>query len=212
MIKAALFDLDGVVFDTEPQYTKFWDEESKFYFPAEPNFAQKIKGRTLVEIFALYFQDFKSELPKLLEHIDAFESSMTFDYVPGFPEFAVELRKMGLKIAIVTSSDQSKMQKVHQAHPEFKALVDKVLTSEDFTRSKPDPDGYIKGAEFFGLEPFECIGFEDSFNGLKAVRAAGMTTIGLATTNPAEAIRSYSDFVIRDYADWRKELGGLLGL
>lgn len=212
MIKAALFDLDGVVFDTEPQYTKFWYEEGKHYFPGEPDFAYKIKGRTLVEIFDLYFQDFKAEQPKLVEHIAEFESHMSFEYVPGFPEFVSELRKMGLRIAIVTSSDLSKMQKVYQAHPEFRPLVDKVLTAEDFSKSKPDPDCYLKGAESFGLYPEDCVGFEDSFNGLKAVRAADMLTIGLATTNSEESIRCYSDFVIKDYTNWKAEIGQLFGL
>ncbi len=212
MIKAALFDLDGVVFDTEPQYTKFWNEEGKHYFPGEPDFAYKIKGRTLVEIFDLYFQDFKADQPKLVEHIAEFESHMSFEYVPGFPEFVSELRKMGLRIAIVTSSDLSKMQKVYQAHPEFRPLVDKVLTAEDFSKSKPDPDCYLKGAESFGLYPEDCVGFEDSFNGLKAVRAADMLTIGLATTNSEESIRRYSDFVIKDYTNWKAEIGQLFGL
>lgn len=212
MIKAALFDLDGVVFDTEPQYTKFWDEESKYYFPDEPDFAHKIKGRTLVEIIDLYFQDFKAEVPQLIDHINEFESHMRFEYVPGFPEFASELRRVGLRIAIVTSSDLSKMQKVYQAHPEFRSLVDKVLTAEDFSKSKPDPDCYLKGAEYFGFEPQECVGFEDSFNGLKAVRAANMLTIGLATTNSEESIRGYSDIVIKDYGNWKAEIGHLFGL
>ena len=212
MIKAALFDLDGVVFDTEPQYTKFWNEESKHYFPDERDFAHKIKGRTLMEIFDLYFQDFKAELPKLVEHINEFESRMSFDYVPGFPEFVSELRGMGLRIAIVTSSDLSKMQKVYRAHPEFMSLVDKVLTAEDFSRSKPAPDCYLKGAESFGLKPEECVGFEDSFSGLEAVRAADMLTIGLATTNSEESIRGYCDIVIKDYTCWKAEIGQLFGL
>jgi HAD superfamily hydrolase (TIGR01509 family) len=91
------------------------------------------------------------------------------------------------------------MKAVYQHHPEFKDLFDAILTSEDFERSKPDPDCYLKAAERFGVNPEDCVVFEDSFNGLKSGRAAGMRVVGLATTNPAERIRPLCDEVIRDY-------------
>ena len=74
-----------------------------------------------------------------------------------------------------------------------------MLTSEDFAESKPHPDCYLKGAAYFGVEPEDCVGLEDSFNGLKAVRASGAFTLGLATTNSREAIQPLSDYVIDDY-------------
>ena len=91
------------------------------------------------------------------------------------------------------------MEAVYHHHPEFKSLFDAILTSEDFERSKPDPDCYLKAAERFGLGPEDCVVFEDSFNGLKSGRAAGMRVVGLATTNPAESIRPLCDEVIEDY-------------
>ena len=85
-------------------------------------------------------------------------------------------------------------------------MFDRILTSEDFTASKPAPAPYLKGAECFGLSPLQCVGFEDSFNGLKAVRGAGVFTVGLSTTNPEEAIKPYADIVIPNYVgksyDW----------
>ena len=81
------------------------------------------------------------------------------------------------------------MLNVYERHPEFKAYFDRVLTSEDFAESKPHPDCYLKGASYFGVEPEDCVGLEDSFNGLKAVRASGAFTLGLATTNSREAIQ-----------------------
>ncbi len=121
MIKAALFDLDGVVLDTETQYSVFWGMIGKEY------------------------------------------------------------------------------------HPELESYFDRVLTSEDFARSKPDPDCYLKGAACFGAKPEECVGLEDSFNGLRAVRASGAFTLGLATTNSREAIAPFSDYVIDDYQDFGYE-------
>ena len=83
--------------------------------------------------------------------------------------------------------------------PVLLGYFDRVLTSEDFAKSKPDPDCYLKGAACFGAQPSECVGLEDSFNGLKAVRASGAFTLGLSTTNSAESIAPYSDYVIPDY-------------
>jgi HAD superfamily hydrolase (TIGR01509 family) len=124
--------------------------------------------------------------------------------VAGFEVYIKDLRKQGIKTVVVTSSNQIKMEAVYQHHPEFKDLFDAILTSEDFERSKPDPDCYLKAAERFGVNPEDCVVFEDSFNGLKSGRAAGMRVIGLATTNPAERIRPLCDEVIRDYINLKR--------
>ena len=91
------------------------------------------------------------------------------------------------------------MESVYRYQPGFKTLFDAILTSEDFDRSKPDPDCYLKAAERLGAEKSECIVFEDSFNGLRSGRAADMAVVGLATTNKAEDIKPYSDIQIVDY-------------
>ena len=124
---------------------------------------------------------------------------MKFEYVYGFVDFVSDLRRNGVKTAVVTSSNLAKMASVYEARPEFRSFFDVILTSEDFERSKPDPDCYVKGAAVFCAGHDECVVFEDSFNGLKAGRAAQMTVVGLATTNPADAIRPYADFVIQDF-------------
>ena len=131
--------------------------------------------------------------------LGSFEQQMDYRYVAGFEEFIAELRKQGVKTAVVTSSNQPKMQAVYQHHPEFRGLFDAILTSEDFERSKPDPDCYLKAAQRFGVAPKDCVVFEDSFNGLKSGRAAGMYVVGLATTNPADAIRPLCDEVVSDF-------------
>ena len=211
MIKAALFDLDGVVFETESQYTVFWGMIGKEYHPEMPDFAHRIKGQTLVQIYDKYFSDEKTfahidgftdckhEQAKITARLDEFEKNMNYPYINGFENFVKDLRKHGVKCAVVTSSNVPKMLNVYQQHPEFKSYFDQVLTSEDFDKSKPDPDCYLKGAACFGAKPEECVGLEDSFNGLKAVRASGAFTLGLATTNSVSDIIPYSDYVINDY-------------
>ena len=99
----------------------------------------------------------------------------------------------------MTSSNRQKMASVYRAHPEFKVIFDAILTSEDFAESKPSPDCYLKAAARFGVPPMECVVFEDSFNGLRAGRAAGMKVVGLTTTNPESSIKELSDFQIPDY-------------
>jgi beta-phosphoglucomutase-like phosphatase (HAD superfamily) len=98
------------------------------------------------------------------------------------------------------------MQAVYACHPEFKELFDAILTSEDFERSKPDPDCYLKAAKRLKASYKDCVVFEDSFNGLKSGRAAGMYVVGLATTNPAEAISPYADKVVKDYHELASDL------
>ena len=202
-IKAALFDLDGVVFDTESQYTVFWGSQCREFHPEHPGLEHEIKGQTLDQIYDAWFNGNLKEIrPLLTERLNVYEAQMDYLYVEGFENFVFSLRKQNVKTAVVTSSNQQKMESVYRKHPEFKSLFDAILTSEDFEYSKPHPDCYLKAAARFGATPEECMVFEDSFNGLKSGRAAGMTVIGLATTNAAEAIAPLCDQVIKDYSSF----------
>ena len=201
-MKAALFDLDGVVFDTEPQYTVFWGAQCHEFHPELPGLEHEIKGQTLVQIYAKWFSgplECKREL--ITARLNDFEQHMAYDYVKGFEDFIAMLRNKGIYTAVVTSSNRPKMEAVYHHHPEFKSLFDAILTSEDFTASKPAPDCYLTAASRFGVEPTQCYVFEDSFNGLKSGRAAGMTVVGLATTNSADSIRPLCHYVVNDYTE-----------
>ncbi len=198
--KAALFDLDGVVFDTEPQYSIFWGGQFRRYYPEHPGMEQLIKGMTLVEIYEKYFQD-KDIQEQITRELDEFEQTMDFVYVKGFENYVKSLRGRGVKTAVVTSSNMAKMENVYRKRPEFKTYFDAILTSEDFAESKPSPDCYQRAAQRFGLTKDECVVFEDSFNGLKSGRAAGMYVVGLATTNSPESIAPFADRVIKEYVE-----------
>lgn len=197
--KAALFDLDGVVFDTEPQYTRFWGSQFRRYYPREDGLEHRIKGQTLVWIYDRYFSEMSQAQVDITAELDAFERDMDFVYVPGFVNFVRGLRFNGVRTAVVTSSNRAKMESVYSRRPEVVELFDEILTSEDFTQSKPSPECYVTAADRFGVVYDECVVFEDSFNGLKSGRAAGMYVVGLATTNAADDIRAYSDTVVADY-------------
>ena len=200
--KAALFDLDGVVFDTEPQYSVFWGMICRQYHPEHPGLEHEIKGSTLVQIYDRWFSGpLESERPDITRRLDAYEQSMHYDYIAGFEALIADLHAYGVKTAVVTSSNIPKMESVYLYQPDFQTLFDAILTSEDFSRSKPDPDCYLRAARRLGVASDECIVFEDSFNGLRSGRAAQMKVVGLATTNTAEAIAPYSDIQIEDYRD-----------
>ena len=201
-LKAALFDLDGVVFDTEPQYTIFWGSQCRLYHPEHPGLEHEIKGQTLTQIYDQWFSGpLLPEQPKITERLNDYESKMHYDFIEGFERMIADLRSHGVKTAVVTSSNLPKMEAVYRFQPEFKNLFDAILTSEDFDRSKPDPDCYLKAAERLGAKTDECIVFEDSFNGLRSGRAADMKVVGLATTNSIESIRPLSDIQISDYRE-----------
>ena len=201
-LKAALFDLDGVVFDTEPQYTVFWGSQCRLYHPEHPGLEHEIKGQTLTQIYDQWFSGpLLSEQAVITERLNEYESNMHYDYIEGFERMIADLRSHGVKTAVVTSSNLPKMQAVYRYQTDFKNLFDAILTSEDFDRSKPDPDCYLKAAARLGASTDECIVFEDSFNGLRSGRAANMVVVGLATTNPVDAIRELSDIQISDYQD-----------
>lgn len=202
MTKACLFDLDGVVFDTEPQYTIFWGGECRKYHPETPNLEHIIKGQTLDLILNKYFGDVTSEHTAIVERLDAFEQQMNFVYVEGFKAFISELRSKGILTAVVTSSNDKKMQGVYRQHKDFKELFDTIITADDINEGKPSPECYLTAAARLGVKPSECIVFEDSFNGLKSGRAAEMKVVGLSTTNLEEAIAPYSDVVIANYKDF----------
>ena len=199
-MKAALFDLDGVVFDTEPQYTVFWGAQCREFHPEHPGLEHEIKGQTLVQIYDAWFSGpLAGKQALITERLNRYEQQMSYDYIAGFEVFIAHLRKQGVKTAVVTSSNRPKMEAVYAKHPEFNGLFDAILTSEDFERSKPDPDCYQKAAQRLGINKDDCVVFEDSFNGLRSGRAAGMRVVGLATTNSADSIRPLCDRVISNY-------------
>lgn len=194
----ALFDFDGVIADTETQYTVFWDRMGKEYLGLE-GFGHTIKGQTLVQIFDRYFNGMIREQEEIVPQLNEFERNMTYGYIPGADAFMKELKAAGIPMAIVTSSNDIKMSNAYREHPELLELVDTVLTSEHFTKSKPDPECFLKGMEVLGGAPEDTIVFEDSFHGLTAGRASGAKVIGLATTNKREAIAPLCDMVIDNF-------------
>lgn len=196
--KVALFDLDGTLIDTEGQYTQLWDRIGESLDQKIDNLAHRIKGRTMTSIFDEFFPSPEMQ-ERLTQMIVAFESQMDFPFFPGALSFLEDIRQHGVKSAVVTSSNQTKLAAVRRKIPNFDALFDRVLTAEDFTASKPAPDCYLLGASVFGALLDECVVFEDALNGLQAGMSSGIFTIGFATGNPRHVIEPYCHHVEDDF-------------
>ena len=191
---AALFDMDGVVLDTEGQYDNFWREQGKRYHPDMPEFHKVIKGQTTELILKNYFEGDVALQQQVSRELDEFERWMNFPYFPGVEQFIRTLQKHGVRTALVTSSNNKKMAYVLRVHPEFAELFECMIT-----RSKPDPECYLLAARELQIEPDDCCVFEDSFSGIEAGQRAGMKVVGLATTNPREKIQDKVDRVLSDF-------------
>lgn len=202
---AVLFDLDGVIVDTEGQYSLFWKQIGEEYMPGMPDFALAIKGRTLTQIYDTYFPD-AADRAALTERLNAFERQMDFPYIAGAREFLEALQAQGVPTAIVTSSNCDKMACLYARHPEIKNLVTAVLTAEDARRSKPAPDCYLAAAERLGADISKCIVFEDSPSGLAAGRASGAFVIGVCTSLAATEIEPLCDMYIEDFSTFSKQI------
>ena len=172
--KAALFDLDGTLFDTEGQYSVFWKATGEKYRPDVPNLSDVIKGTTLVQIFNNYFPH-KQWQEEITEGLDRWEENMDFPFIPGAQEFIRNIREHGVKCAVVTSSNRKKMDALRGKLPAFPA------------------------ASVLGCSRDECVVFEDAFTGLQAGMSAEIFTVGLATYNSADAIKDKCNYVIQNF-------------
>lgn len=190
-----LFDLDGVIIDTESQYEEFWGAIGREFMPNIPDFATRIKGSTLIAIHDTYFQEPKIRV-EVDRRLDAFEATMHYRIFPEGLAIVEAARQRGIPCAIVTSSNQMKMDLLARQQPHLTSLFDYVFTAEDAGRSKPFPDCYLNAMTHFGAPPEDTVVFEDSVNGLKAARQSGALVVGLATTHPADIVRQYADITL----------------
>ena len=202
-----LFDLDGVLLDSEGLYTIFWEQIDKEYPTGIDEFASYIKGSHLARIMG-YF-DNEEVRRDILNKLNDYERNMRYEFFPGALEFVRHLREAGIPKAIVTSSDRKKMLSLYRQYPEFPTLFDQIITGDMVSKAKPDPDCFLLGARLLGVDISDCIVFEDSRNGLLAGRASGARVIGVATTLSADIIEPLCDMTIGAVSELTVE--GMLG-
>lgn len=197
--KALLFDLDGVIIDTEPQYDIFWGKMGENYNLGIEHFEQKVKGVTLPEILSRFFSHLsEEEREKIARANHEFDLQMDMIPIPGVLEFIEAAKNAGVRMGLVTSSDDEKLEVVFRELP-IKSYFETIVSADRITKGKPDPMCYLLAAKDLGFKPEDCIVFEDSFYGIASGNAAGMKVIGLSTSNPAESIRDKVAKVIPNF-------------
>ena len=204
MITTVLFDLDGTLVDTEPQYDAFWGSQGGRVLGVanEIEFARKVKGQTLKGILATHFVNVdKSVHEKIEQELYTFESTMRFPLFDGVLEALEFLKAQGIKTALVTSSPPKKLQYALE-QTGLKKYFDTTVCAADVSEGKPSPQCYLLASQKLGSSPEECVVFEDAVAGLKSGNSAGMKVVGVKSNLADEVITPLSHIVIDDFKNF----------
>ena len=192
-LRAVLFDMDGVIVDTEPLHEAalIGLYAARGWPVADPKFFA-FKGRVPPDVFGEIAATFGGDagLHAADKHVlfeALFEAHAAL--VPGARAFVESVRARGLAAALVTSARRSEQARVFERFA-LGGLFAKVVAAEDVTRAKPDPEPYLAGAARLGVPPGACLVVEDSVHGVASGVAAGCTVAGYTGTFPADALRA----------------------
>ncbi|MCM1290635.1 MAG: HAD family hydrolase [Prevotella sp.] len=197
---AVLFDLDGVLIDSEGTYSKIWSRIESHFPTGIKNFANVIKGTTLENILGTYFAS-PDVRPKVEQMLHDEEDKMIYNYCKGAKELLTQLRENNVPIALVTSSNMKKMSHLYSCLPDIKEMFDFIVVGDMVKKSKPDPEGYLLAAKKLDVNPRRCAVFEDSLQGVKAGKRAGAFVIGDIGTLTADQIGPYSDILVNNLTE-----------
>lgn len=189
-----IFDMDGVLVDTYQAHYRSWLEmaEAEGFCFTEEEFAATF-GRTSREIIAHFWGEGRLDDAQIAE-MDrrkeaAFRRMIESDFpaMRGVGELLRSLRDAGFRLAVGSSGPPENVAMVLD-RLEAKELFDTVVTGEDVTRGKPDPEVFLIAAKRLGIAPSRCAVIEDAPPGIAAANAAGMASVGLASTgrNPED--------------------------
>ena len=190
-----LFDLDGVLIDSESEYSRIWSQINVEFPTGIENLETVIKGCTLEKILNDYFPDSDVKI-KVNDRLHELEALMHYEYLPGAREFLNKLSDLKLPKALVTSSDKKKMAHLKEEIPGFEDIFDFIVTANLVTESKPSPQGYLLAASKLGKKPENCVVFEDSLQGVMAGRNAGSYVVGIEGTLSGDTLKPYSDRIV----------------
>lgn len=186
-IKACIFDLDGVIVDTAVYHYQAWKRLANhlgFDFTEEDN--EKLKGVSRVRSLELILEwggvsksaEEQLELASLKNswYVEMIQEMQPDEILPGAQQFLETVRAAGLKIALGSASKNSEtiLNKVGLTH-----LFDVIIDGNKVSASKPDPEVFLKGAEALGIDPADCVVFEDAVAGVQAALAGGMKVVGI---------------------------------
>ncbi len=203
---AAIFDMDGVIADTNPYHTIAWRE----YYQrngkplSDADFVKHVSGNHNRAIARHLFEGQELTDTKAYQIGDEKEALFRELYaphmvpVPGIPAFLKVLKAAGIKMAVATSAPVENLDFIMEKLG-LRDYFDVLLHEKLVSRPKPDPEIYQKAMLMLGVDPTDSVIFEDSMTGIKAARAAGAWVVGVATTHTPEELAGVADFVIRDF-------------
>ncbi|MFA6271638.1 MAG: HAD family phosphatase [Patescibacteria group bacterium] len=207
MSKAVIFDHDGVIIDNQPAQKLAWKklfDEYGFTISNE-EMSQNIRGRSTFEglkkLFRGRFSD--NELLAIAKrkeqlYTDIFQKD--FRAVKGFNALVEDLNRNNIPMAIATSTT-NELLNYSIKRMQIGNFFDVIVTAENISKSKPDPQIYLVTASKLKIEPADCIVFEDSFSGIRSARAAGMKVILMETTHKREEFNDEIELAISDFTE-----------
>lgn len=202
---AVLFDMDGVIIDSNPAHKKaivqFCDKYNKHL--SDDEMKRYIWGRTNKEWIRHLFGE---DLPDTEIRVYADEKELLFRtiYKPdvrllnGLPAFLELLKTNNIPMAIGTSAPRANVDFVFE-HTRIGQYFDAVLDERAVTIGKPDPEIYLKAAKALNFAPADCIVIEDSLSGVEAGKRAGCKVIGITTTH-SDAELAQADITAADFS------------
>ena len=195
MIKGFLFDLDGVIVDTAVFHFQAWRRLAQKLggdFTEKQN--EQLKGVSRVDSLnkiiewtgaTVSDEEFQSLMVEKNEwYLELVQGLGPQDALPGALNFLQTAYDQGIKIALGSASKNAPMilEKLGIT-PLFTAIID----GNNVVNGKPHPEVFLKGAEALGLEPSECVVFEDSIAGVQAAKAGGMSSVGIGDAETLQA-------------------------
>lgn len=206
MLKGAIFDMDGLMFDTERIYRESWKilagEFGQTHNPEFPAAVAGTSGETMRKVVHKYYPDLDPEIfinacYKKVSDVTSAEIPIK----PGLGKILKLFKKSGIRMAVASSSQLPVIErnlKTSGVAQYFDVVVSGI--NPDIRAGKPAPDIFLYAAMQLGIDPQDCYVFEDSLNGIRAGHAAGATAVMIPDTmEPTEEIRRicriYSDLV-----------------
>ena len=199
-IRAFLFDLDGVIVDTAVFHYQAWKKLcNTLGFDIDEEFNETLKGISRMDSLEAILkhgnvslsQEEKEKYAKIKNdwYLELVYKMTENDILPGVKNFLEESRALGIKIALGSASKNASLILEKTG---ILPLFDELVDGNHVSKSKPDPEVFLKGAVVLGVENEECIVFEDAFAGVQAAKAANMIAIGIGK----KEVLYNADFVI----------------
>lgn len=193
MIKAVIFDMDGTLFDTESIYADAWRAAGReLHFAPIEEAIEACTGRNAKDT-RRFFEDHYADLISYDEfmavrtkYYDATIEKRGVPLKPGVIELLDYLKQNDIGVALATATRMERtlenMERTGLGH-----YFDVLVTGDMVEHGKPHPETFLTAAERLGVSPADCMGVEDSFNGIRAIRAAGMFTVMVPDTKAPTA-------------------------